>query len=67
MERYRAEVVADSPGQLRCKDCLKTAFWSEEHAMEKVKKIRREDASAPELRPYLGNCDWWHLSSKPLR
>lgn len=46
----------------RCSACQKTAFATEADAMQGVGAALRSGFLS--LRPYLGDCGWWHLTSQ---
>lgn len=46
----------------RCTVCNKTAFANEAQAMEGVGSALRYGGRL--MRPYLGDCGWWHLTSQ---
>lgn len=46
----------------RCTRCKKTAFATEADAVEGVGAALRTGYLT--LRPYLGDCGWWHLTSQ---
>lgn len=45
-----------------CKRCRKTAFATEEDAIRGVGSALRSGYLM--LRPYLGDCGWWHLTKQ---
>jgi hypothetical protein len=48
---------------LRCEQCGKVAFSGQVAAEAAAKLI--EGGVGKKMRPYLGDCGWWHLSSRP--